>query len=125
MPRVAVSERIYAIGRLVDEGSAHHARLLEVIRRTYPDAEIGDGLRLWSSNEDWRTRWREYLPGVGRVILCPGPHGEVGLGGLQEIVDAWIAGVPVEVATTAGVRPLGRLTLGTEVLDLNSVAVAT
>jgi hypothetical protein len=124
MPRVAVTERIYVIGRLVDEGTAHHARLLAVIRRTHPDAEIGDGVRLWSSNDDWRTRWREYLPGVGRVILCPGERGEVGLGGLQEVVDAWIAGVPVEVATTESIRPLERLTVGTEVLDLNSVAVA-
>ena len=120
-----MSSTVYAIGRLVDEHSAHRARLLDVIRRTYREAEIGDGVRLWSSNDDWRTRWREYLPGVGRVILCPGPHGEVGLGGLQEVVDAWIAGVPVEVATTEGVRPLERLTLGTEVLDLSSVAVAT
>lgn len=116
-------ERIYVIGRLVDEGSAHYARLLDIIRRTYPDSEIHDGVSIWSSNEDWRAGWREFLPGVDQVILCPGPHGEVGLGGLQEVVDAWIGGVPVEVATTESIRPLERLTVGTEVLDLNSVAV--
>lgn len=120
-----MNERIYAIGRLVDEHSVQHGRLLEVIRRTYPDAEISDGVRLWSSNEDWRTRWREYLPSVDLVILCPGERGEVGLGGLQELVDAWIAGIPVEVVTAEGVRPLERLTLGIEVLDLERVAVAT
>jgi hypothetical protein len=117
-------ERIYAVGRLVDEGSAHHARLWEIIRRAHPEAEIGDGVRLWSSNEDWRARWREYLPGVDRVILCPGERGEVGLGGLQELVDAWIAGIPVEIVTPDGVRPLEWLTLGTEVFDLERVAVA-
>jgi hypothetical protein len=119
-----MTERIYAIGRLVDERWVHRARLLDVIRRTYPDAEIDDGVRLWSSNEDWRARWREYLPGVDLVILCPGERGEVGLGGLQELVDAWIAGIPVEVVTAEGVWPLERITLGTEVLDLEHVAVA-
>jgi hypothetical protein len=58
------------------------------------------------------------------VIVVPGKGGEVELGGLQEIIDALLAGVPVEVATPEGVRPLERLTLGAEVLDLEHVAVA-
>jgi hypothetical protein len=58
------------------------------------------------------------------VILVPGVRGEVGLGGLQEVVDAWVCGIPVEVMTLEGVRPLERLTLGAEVLDLERMAVA-
>jgi hypothetical protein len=117
--------RVYLCGRLCDEHSPHRADLVRVVRDAHPDAEIDDGVGLWSSNEDWRARWREYLPRIDRVILVPGEHGEVGLGGLQELVDAWIAGIPVEVVTREGVRPLERLTLGTEVLDLERVAVAT
>ncbi len=120
-----MSERIYLACRLVDEHSPHRAELLKALRRSHPDAEILDGVDLWSSNQDWLASWHELLPRIDRVILLPGARGEVGLGGLQEVVDAWISGIPVEVVTPAGVRPLGRLTLGTEVLDLERAAVAT
>lgn len=117
--------RIYLAGRLVDEHSPHRAELVQVVRDAHPDADILDGAGLWSSNEDWLASWHELLPTLDRVVLVPGKRGEVGLGQLQELVDAWTAGVPVEVVTPAGVRPLERLMLGTEVLDLERVAVAT
>jgi len=104
---------IYVVGRLVDEHSPHRAELLALVRQCYPNAKILDGVRLWSSNEDWLASWHELLLHIDRVILVPGARGEVGLGGFQEVVDAWTRGVPVEVATPAGVRPLERLTLGT------------
>lgn len=119
------SAPIYLVCRLVDEHSSHRAELLKVAQNTYPEAEILDGVRLWSSNDDWISSWHQLLPSLHRVILVPGGRGEVGLGGLQEIVDAWIHGIRVEVVTLAGVHPLERLTLGTDVLDLEYVAVAT
>jgi hypothetical protein len=119
-----MTERVYLAGRLVDERSPHRADLLELVQGAFPDAEILDGVGFWSSNEDWLASWHELLPHIDRVILVPGSLGEVGLGGLQEVVDAWIAGIPVEVVTAEGVRPLERLMLGTEVQDLERVAVA-
>ncbi len=119
-----MSERVYLVNRLCDEHEPHRAVLLAVVRAAFPDAEILDGVEAWSSNDDWLETWHELLSTLDRVILVPGEHGEVGLGGLQEVVDAWIAGVPVEVVTAQGVRSLKRLTLGTEVLDLERVAVA-
>jgi len=121
----AAQAQIYVVGRLVDEHSLHRAELLALVRETFPDAEILDGVDMWSSNDDWLPSWHQLLPSLHRVILVPGEHGEVGLGGLQEVVDAWVCGIPVEVVTPAGVRPLERLTLGTDVLDLEHVAVAT
>jgi hypothetical protein len=117
--------RIYLACRLVDEHSPHRAALLKIVANTYPDAEILDGVVQWSSNEGWLASWNELLPTLHRVILVPGERGEVGLGGLQEVVDSWTHGIPVEVVTSAGVGPLERLTLGTEVLDLEHVAMAT
>jgi hypothetical protein len=116
--------RLYLASRLCDEHSPHRAELLALVRKTFPDAEILDGADLWSSNDDWLASWKELLPSLVRVILIPGVRGEVGLGGLQEVVDAWVCGVLVEVVTPAGVRPLERLTLGADVLDLERVAVA-
>ncbi len=120
-----MSERIYLVGRLVDEHSLHRAELLEVVRRAFPKAEILDGVGLWSSRKEWLGTWDELLPRIDRVILLPGCRGEVGLGGLQEVVDAFTWGIPVEVVRARGVRPLQRLTLGTEVQDLERVGVAT
>lgn len=117
--------RIYLACRLVDEHSPHRVELLKVVRQCYPEAEVLDGVALWSSNEDWLASWGELLPGIDRVILVPGARGEVGLGGLQEVANAWTHGILVEVVTPAGVRPLERLRLGTEVLDIERVAVAT
>jgi hypothetical protein len=117
--------RIYLVGRLVDEHSPHRAEMLKVAQNALPEAEILDGVALWSSTDDWLSSWHQLLPGIDRVILVPGEHGEVGLGGLQEVVDAWTHGIRVEVVTPAGVRPLERLMLGPEVLDLERVAVAT
>jgi hypothetical protein len=117
--------RLYLVGRLVDEHSSHRAELLKVAQNTYPESEVLDGVTLWSSNDDWISSWHQLLPSLHRVILIPGARGEVGLGGLQEVVDAWIHGIPVEIVTLAGVRPLERLSLGTDVLDFERVAVAT
>ncbi len=119
------SLRIYLACRLVDEHSPHRVELLKVVRQCYPEAEILDGASLWRTNDDWLASWNELLPRIDCVILVPGTRGEVGLAGLQEVVDAWIDGIPVEVVTPAGVRPLERLTLGAEVLDLEHAAVAT
>jgi hypothetical protein len=118
-------ERIYLACRLVDEHSPRRTEMLDVVRECYPNAEVLDGVDLWSSNESWLSSWHQHLPTLHRVILVPGARGEIGLGGLQEVVDAWVCGIPVEVVTPAGVRPLERLTLGTDVLDLEHVAVAT
>jgi hypothetical protein len=125
MVTAKMNGRVYLAGRLVDEHSPHRAELLKVVRETFPDAEILDGVDLWSTNEDWLASWHKLLLSLHRVILVPGGRGEIGLGGLQEVVDAWVHGIPVEVVTPAGVRPLERLTLGTDVLDLDHVAMAT
>jgi hypothetical protein len=119
-----MTQRIYLAGRLVDEHAPHRADLLSIVRRSFPEAEILDGVKLWKE-DDWLSSWHQLLPTLHRVILIPGPRGEAGLGGLQEIVDAWTYGIPVEVMVYAGARPLERLTLGTDVLDLERVAVAT
>lgn len=116
--------RIYLASRPCDEHSLHRAELLQVVANAYPEAEIIDGVAAWA-DDDWLTSWQKLLPTLDRVILVPGVHGEVGLGGLQEVLDALLAPIPVEVVTPAGVRPLERLTLGAEVLDLENVAVAT
>jgi hypothetical protein len=116
--------RIYLACRLIDEHSPHRAELLALVRRTYPDAEILDGVETWKSNDDWLASWRDLLPTLDLVILVPGARGEVGLGGVQEVVDAWTHGIPVEVVTTEGIRPIERLSLGTEFLDMEYVAVA-
>lgn len=115
--------RLYLCGRLCDEHEPHRAELLDVVGRTYPSAEIIDGTSLWRDNDDWLASWRELLPTLDRVIVLPGPRGEVGLGGLQEVVDAWTHGIPVEIVTIVGVRPIERLRVGTDVLDLEHVGV--
>lgn len=116
--------RIYLACRLIDEHSPHRAELLSLVKEAFPGAQVLDGVETWKSNDDWLASWRDLLPTLDLVILVPGARGEVGLGGFQEVVDAWTHGIPVEVVTPAGVRPLVRLTLGTEVLDLEDVAVA-
>jgi hypothetical protein len=123
--RLRMRPLVYVVGRLLDEHSPHRAELLDVVHQSFPDAEILDGVAQWSSNDDWLASWGAILPTLHRVILIPGARGEVGLGGLQEVADAWTRGIPVEVVTPTGVRPLERLTLGTDVLDLECVAVAT
>ncbi len=47
---------IYVVGRLVDEHSPHWADLLKVVRTTFPDAEILDGVDLAAIRERDRTK---------------------------------------------------------------------
>jgi hypothetical protein len=86
-----------------------------VVEETWPRAPIIDPATRFTSNLDWRREWPRIVSTLKALVVFGYEDGHIGLGCLQEIVDAVLHGVPIftiaEEAEGLGVVRLAGLDL--------------
>jgi hypothetical protein len=102
--------RLYvAMPKVVFQYPGFYRLTLEEIRSVYEGAELVEGAREFSSNQDWLQRWPELLPTLDGLVFGSAPGRVVGAGVVREVVDARVRGLPVEYLERGEPRPVSKV----------------
>lgn len=100
-PRLT-QHRLY-IAALVDTfWTPDYEAALSYVRAAFPSADLHEARHLFATTADWLARWDATLEDVDGVVLIVGADGLAGRGCRKEVADARAIGLPVWLATPAG-----------------------
>ncbi len=87
--------RVYLAYPLTVANTKRCRTLERAARRFFPNAQLLPAGDLFSSNADWRERWRDVLPTLRAVVVFTDSVARVGYGVWTEVRDALARGIPV------------------------------
>jgi len=100
--RTYLTGNVYVASSLSTFRTPRYDRMLSATRAHFPQARVRTARALFTSNHEWRTRWRAVLMSSTALVFFVDDVGFIGKGVHQEIHDAGVYGIPVWFLTDDG-----------------------